>query len=202
MATINAWAKSQPWCDADRVVVWGGSYGGYLVLMAATRQPTLWRAGVDLFGVANLHTMLKSTDQAIRVGFVDEFGDVEKDTALLDEYSPSRDFDKMAFPLFVYAGQKRSARASQRVRPDRRGPARQEHPGRVHGGRERGPLARSSRDEDRVSDAGGAVPRRLDEVTAHPAATFFSVQASSDSGPRAFATRSGSIHARSALRAA
>lgn len=105
MVTINAWAKAQPWCDADRVVVWGGSYGGYLVLMAATRQPALWRAGVDLFGVANLHTMLRSTDQAIRVGFVDEFGDVDKDGALLDEYSPSRDFDKMAFPLFVYAGQ-------------------------------------------------------------------------------------------------
>jgi dipeptidyl aminopeptidase/acylaminoacyl peptidase len=105
MATVNAWAKTQPWCDADRVVVWGGSYGGYLVLMAATRQPTLWRAGVDLFGVANLHTMLKSTDQAIRVGFVDEFGDLDKDAALLDEYSPSRDFGNMAFPLFVYAGQ-------------------------------------------------------------------------------------------------
>ncbi|MGH7293334.1 MAG: S9 family peptidase, partial [Polyangiaceae bacterium] len=105
MATVNAWAKSQPWCDADRVVVWGGSYGGYLVLMAATRQPALWRAGVDLFGVANLHTMLRSTDQAIRAGFVDEFGDLDKDGALLDEYSPSRDFDKMAFPLFVYAGQ-------------------------------------------------------------------------------------------------
>jgi len=105
MATVNAWAKAQPWCDADRVVVWGGSYGGYLVLMAATRQPTLWRAGVDLFGVANLHTMLNSTDQAIRVGFVDEFGDLDKDAALLDEYSPSRDFGNMAFPLFVYAGQ-------------------------------------------------------------------------------------------------
>ena len=105
MATVNAWAKAQAWCDGDRVVVMGGSYGGYLVLMAATRQPTLWRAGVDLFGVANLHTMLKSTDQSIRAGFVDEFGDLDKDAALLDEYSPSRDFDKMAFPLFVYAGQ-------------------------------------------------------------------------------------------------
>ena len=105
MVAVNAWAKAQPWCDADRVVVMGGSYGGYLVLMAATRQPTLWRAGVDLFGVANLHTLLKTTDQAIRAGFVDEFGDLDKDSALLDEYSPSRDFDKMAFPLFVYAGQ-------------------------------------------------------------------------------------------------
>jgi dipeptidyl aminopeptidase/acylaminoacyl peptidase len=105
MATVNAWVKSQAWCDPGRVVVFGGSYGGYLTLMAVTRQPTLWRAGVDLFGIADLKTFLKSTDQAIRVGFVDEFGDLEKDGALLDEYSPSRDYDKIAVPLFVYAGQ-------------------------------------------------------------------------------------------------
>jgi len=105
METINAWVKAQPWCDANRVIVFGGSYGGYVTLMALTRQPTLWRAGVDLFGVVNLKTFLRSTDQMIRTVFVDEFGDLEKDAALLDEFSPSRDFDKIVAPLFVYAGQ-------------------------------------------------------------------------------------------------
>jgi dipeptidyl aminopeptidase/acylaminoacyl peptidase len=105
MATVNAWVKAQPWCDPSRVVVMGGSYGGYLTLMAVTRQPTLWRAGVDIYGIADLKTFLKSTDQAIRAGFVDEFGDLDKDAALLEEYSPSRDYDKIVSPLFVYAGQ-------------------------------------------------------------------------------------------------
>jgi dipeptidyl aminopeptidase/acylaminoacyl peptidase len=105
MASVNAWTKVQPWCDPNRVVVFGGSYGGYVTLMALTRQPTRWRAGVDLFGVADLKTFLKSTDAAIRSAFVQEFGDLDKDSALLDEYSPSRDYDKIVSPLFVYAGQ-------------------------------------------------------------------------------------------------
>jgi dipeptidyl aminopeptidase/acylaminoacyl peptidase len=104
VATANAWAKAQPWCDPERVVVYGGSYGGYTTLMALTRQPTLWRAGVDLFGPADLRAFLLSTDAAIRAGFVAEFGDVDKDAALIAEFSPMRDVDKIVRPLFVYAG--------------------------------------------------------------------------------------------------
>lgn len=103
--TVNAWAKAQPWCDRDRVAVWGQSYGGYTTLMALTRQPNLWRAGVDLYGVADLKAFLKTTDAGIRSYFVAEFGDLEKDAALLDEFSPMRGVDKITAPLFVYAGQ-------------------------------------------------------------------------------------------------
>lgn len=88
----------------DRLVVFGGSYGGYLVLMGLTRQPKLWRAGVDFVGIANLPTFLASTDQAIRVAFVDEFGDLDKDKKLLEEFSPMRDVAKITAPLFVYQG--------------------------------------------------------------------------------------------------
>ncbi len=102
---VNQWARSQPWCDKDRLVIFGGSYGGYLVLMGLTRQPTLWRAGIDLVGISDLKTFLKSTDQSIRSAFVDEFGDLDKDAALLAEFSPSRDVDKIVAPLFVYQGQ-------------------------------------------------------------------------------------------------
>jgi len=103
--TTNAWAKAQPWCDADRVVVSGQSYGGYTTLMALTRQPTLWRAGIDLYGVADLNALLRTTAADIRAIFVEEFGDVDKDAALLEEFSPMRDVGKITAPLFVYAGQ-------------------------------------------------------------------------------------------------
>jgi dipeptidyl aminopeptidase/acylaminoacyl peptidase len=102
--TSNAWAKAQPWADPERIIVLGGSYGGYTTLMALTRQPTLWRAGIDLFGPADLKAFLLSTDAAIRAGFVAEFGDVDKDAALIAEFSPMRDVDKIVRPLFVYAG--------------------------------------------------------------------------------------------------
>lgn len=104
LETVNEWTKSQTWCDPQRVVVWGQSYGGYTTLMALTRQPRLWRAGVDLYGVADLKQFLLTTDAAIRAGFVAEFGDVDKDGPLLDEFSPMRDRDKIIAPLFVYAG--------------------------------------------------------------------------------------------------
>jgi dipeptidyl aminopeptidase/acylaminoacyl peptidase len=104
LEAVNAWTKSKAWCDPQRVVVWGQSYGGYTTLMALTRQPLLWRAGVDLYGVADLKQFLLTTDAAIRAGFVAEFGDVDKDGPLLDEFSPMRDRDKIVAPLFVYAG--------------------------------------------------------------------------------------------------
>jgi dipeptidyl aminopeptidase/acylaminoacyl peptidase len=98
------WAAAQPWADKDRVVVFGGSYGGYTVLVALTRMPDIWRAGVDLFGVANLKTFMATTSGFIREIFLLEFGDPDKDAAFLDSISPLRDADKIVDPLFVYAG--------------------------------------------------------------------------------------------------
>jgi dipeptidyl aminopeptidase/acylaminoacyl peptidase len=102
--TTGRWAASQPWADPARVIVFGGSYGGYTVLIGLTRMPGLWRAGVDLFGVANVRTTLATTTGLIREIFVLEFGDVEKDAAFLESISPVNDVDKIVAPLFVYAG--------------------------------------------------------------------------------------------------
>jgi len=98
------WAASQPWADPKRVVVFGGSYGGYTVLVGLTRMPDLWRAGVNLFGVANLKTFMATTTGLIREVFLLEFGDPDKDAAFLDSISPLKDVDRIVAPLFVYAG--------------------------------------------------------------------------------------------------
>ena len=98
------WAASQPWADPKRVVVFGGSYGGYTVLVGLTRMPELWCAGVDLFGVANMKTFMATTSGLIREIFLVEFGDPEKDAAFFETISPLRDVGKITAPLFVYAG--------------------------------------------------------------------------------------------------
>jgi len=98
------WAAAQPWADPKRVVVFGGSYGGYTVLVGLTRMPDLWRAGVDLFGVVNMKSFMATTSGLIREIFLVEFGDPEKDAAFLDSISPLRDVDRITAPLFVYAG--------------------------------------------------------------------------------------------------
>jgi dipeptidyl aminopeptidase/acylaminoacyl peptidase len=102
--TTARWAASQPWADKDRMVVFGGSYGGYTVLIAMTRMPDIWRAGVEEVGVSNLRTALARTNGEMREVFRVEFGDLDKDAAFLDSISPLRDADKIVAPLFVYAG--------------------------------------------------------------------------------------------------
>jgi dipeptidyl aminopeptidase/acylaminoacyl peptidase len=105
VAAVNTWVKAQPWADPTKVILMGGSYGGYMTLLALGRQPDLWRAGIDMVGVSNLKTLLKSTAQQIRALLVDEFGDLERDSDLLEMWSPYKDFDKIKAPLFVYQGQ-------------------------------------------------------------------------------------------------
>ncbi|HVH46274.1 MAG TPA: prolyl oligopeptidase family serine peptidase [Labilithrix sp.] len=100
--SINQWARRQTWCDPDRLVVAGGSFGGYLVLMALTRQPKLWNAGIDLAGVTDLTTFL---GPGMSTRYFKEFGDPKKDAQLLAELSPLRDAGKIAAPLFVFQGQ-------------------------------------------------------------------------------------------------
>jgi len=98
------WAASQPWADPSRVIVYGGSYGGYTVLVGLTRMPDLWRAGVNLYGVANMKTFMATTSGFIREIFLLEMGDPDKDAAFLESISPLRDVDRIVDPLFVYAG--------------------------------------------------------------------------------------------------
>src|SRR5262249_18679571 len=66
--------------------------------------PDIWRAGVDLFGVANLKTFMSTTSGFIRHIFLIEFGDPDKDAPFLDSISPLRDVGRIVDPLFVYAG--------------------------------------------------------------------------------------------------
>ena len=49
--------QSLPYVDPERLVVFGGSYGGYMTFMAVTRKPDLWRAGVAWVGITDLRRM-------------------------------------------------------------------------------------------------------------------------------------------------
>lgn len=102
--TSARWVAAQPWADKDRLVIFGGSYGGYSTLIGLTRQPDLWRAGVNLFGVADVRTLLKSTTGVIRDLFKLEFGEIGKDDEFLASISPIQDAQNIRDPLFVYAG--------------------------------------------------------------------------------------------------
>jgi dipeptidyl aminopeptidase/acylaminoacyl peptidase len=101
---VNKWARAQPWCDPDRLVIMGGSYGGYMTLLAVARQPSLWHAGLDVSGMSDLRTMEKLEDQGIRVYDETEFGILGKEDELLFEWSPLKYVDAIVAPVFVYQG--------------------------------------------------------------------------------------------------
>jgi dienelactone hydrolase len=102
--SVNQWARAQPWCDGDKLVIGGISYGGYMTLLALTRQPGLWRAGIDGSGMSNLRTMEQLEDQTIRAFDDTEFGMLGKDDALLEAWSPITAVERIVAPVFVYQG--------------------------------------------------------------------------------------------------
>jgi len=106
MESVNRWARARPWCDPDRLVIAGISYGGYMTLLALGMQPTLWRAGIDGSGMSNLKTMEQLEDQTIRVFDETEFGALGKDDAILAAWSPLSHVDAVTSPVFVYQGVK------------------------------------------------------------------------------------------------
>src|SRR5207247_3712391 len=61
LASLHAWLSARPEIDGSRAVVYGRSYGGYMVLAALAFQPQLWAAGIEFVGISNLRTFLENT---------------------------------------------------------------------------------------------------------------------------------------------
>jgi len=100
------WIRTQPYLDADRVGLEGGSYGGYMVLATATNFPNRIAGTVDVVGIANFVTFLESTESYRRDLRRPEYGD-ERDPemrAFLTRISPVNNAQKITAPLFVVAG--------------------------------------------------------------------------------------------------
>ena len=54
------WAIEQKITDKDKVVIMGGSYGGYATLVGMSMTPDMYVAGIDIVGPSNLETLLNS----------------------------------------------------------------------------------------------------------------------------------------------
>jgi len=103
MAALHAWLPELG-LDPDRAALWGGSYGGYMVLAGVTMQPDLWAAGVDIVGISSLVTFLENTSGYRRAYREREYGSLEHDRELLVRASPVTYLDQLRAPLFVIHG--------------------------------------------------------------------------------------------------
>lgn len=100
------WIATQPGLDASRVMVSGGSYGGYMSLAVATMYPERIAATVDVVGISNFITFLERTESYRRDLRRVEYGD-ERDPemrAIFERISPANKVDRIQRPLFVVQG--------------------------------------------------------------------------------------------------
>ncbi|SDS47842.1 Dipeptidyl aminopeptidase/acylaminoacyl peptidase [Friedmanniella luteola] len=103
LAALHAWLPALG-LDPARAALWGGSYGGYMVLAGTTMQPDLWAAGVDIVGISSLVTFLENTSGYRRAYREREYGSLAHDRELLVRASPLTYLDQLRAPLFVIHG--------------------------------------------------------------------------------------------------
>ena len=100
------WIATQPDLDPSRVVVAGGSYGGYMSLAVATTYPERIAGSIDVVGISNFVSFLENTESYRRDLRRAEYGD-ERDPAMrefLQRISPLTQASRITRPLLVVQG--------------------------------------------------------------------------------------------------
>ena len=98
------WIKKTGYIDEKKVAVMGGSYGGYLTMMAVTKAPDLWAAGVPIVPFVNWFTEVENEDPLLREYDLATMGDPVRDKARYQERSPINFVDQIRAPLLILAG--------------------------------------------------------------------------------------------------
>ncbi|MGA8340489.1 MAG: S9 family peptidase, partial [Candidatus Sulfotelmatobacter sp.] len=98
------WIKQTGHLDTKKIAVMGGSYGGYLSMMAVTKAPEVWAAGVPIVPFVNWFTEIENEDPVLRQSDLATMGDPVKNKALYEERSPINFIDQIKAPLMLLAG--------------------------------------------------------------------------------------------------
>lgn len=104
LAHAAQWLKQQPDINPEQIIVYGGSYGGFMVLAALTHHPDLWAAGVNIVGISNFVTFLENTSDYRRAHREAEYGSLAHDREFLESIAPINHLDNLKVPLMVIHG--------------------------------------------------------------------------------------------------
>jgi len=90
--------------NAKRIGITGGSYGGYMTLMAIGKTPDLWTAAVEEYGIINWFTMLQHEDPSLQEYQKSLIGDPVQDRKIYEDASPITFIRQAKAPLLVLQG--------------------------------------------------------------------------------------------------
>lgn len=100
------WIENQEDLDHSRISVYGGSYGGYMVMASLTHFPERIKCGIDIVGISNWITYMENTSDYRRELRRVEYGDerIPEVRKYLEEISPIRNAWKIQSPLLIFQG--------------------------------------------------------------------------------------------------
>jgi dipeptidyl aminopeptidase/acylaminoacyl peptidase len=96
--------KATGFVDPKKIGIYGGSYGGFMTLMAIGKMPDIWAAAVDQYGIINWSSMLKSSDPSLNEYLKALLGNPEENRKVYEEDSPITYIRSEKAPLLVLQG--------------------------------------------------------------------------------------------------
>jgi dipeptidyl aminopeptidase/acylaminoacyl peptidase len=97
--------KETGYVDTKKIGITGGSYGGFMTLMAIGKAPDVWAAAVEEYGIIDWYTMLKHSDPYLQEYEKSLLGDPEKDRDKYEAASPIKYLHNERAPLLVLQGE-------------------------------------------------------------------------------------------------
>ncbi|MFE8701566.1 S9 family peptidase [Cytobacillus sp. FJAT-54145] len=98
------WLIKNGYADREKILLMGGSYGGYMALLLHGRHAEYYKAVVDIFGPSDLFSFINSVPEHWKPVMNQWVGDPVKDKEKLIEYSPITYLDQMVKPMLVIQG--------------------------------------------------------------------------------------------------
>lgn len=98
------WIKETGYVDPKKLILMGGSYGGYMTMMGVTKAPEVWAAGVPIVPFVNWFTEIQNEDPVLQQSDLATMGDLTKNKALYEERSPINFIHQVKAPLLLLAG--------------------------------------------------------------------------------------------------
>jgi dipeptidyl aminopeptidase/acylaminoacyl peptidase len=98
------WIQKTGYVDPKKLVIMGGSYGGYMTMMALTKAPEVWAAGVAIVPFVNWATEVQNEDPELREYDLATMGDPVKNKDLWTDRSPVNFADQVKAPVLLLAG--------------------------------------------------------------------------------------------------